>query len=124
MLQTFKFDRYLGENGEEKTFYRNGHKLKYYYMPFGTGLAKCPGRLFAINEIKQFLSFLLFYFEVELIDKNVKCPSLDQSRAGLGVLQPSNDIDFKYRLKLSWMWRALLYLSSSPPKNCKDAAIY
>ncbi|XP_039202509.1 cytochrome P450 7A1 [Crotalus tigris] len=98
---TFKFDRYLGENGEEKTFYRNGHKLKYYYMPFGTGLAKCPGRLFAINEIKQFLSFLLFYFEVELIDNNVKCPSLDQSRAGLGVLQPSNDIDFKYRLKLS-----------------------
>ncbi|XP_015667846.2 cholesterol 7-alpha-monooxygenase [Protobothrops mucrosquamatus] len=98
---TFKFDRYLGENGEEKTFYRNGHKLKYYYMPFGTGLAKCPGRLFAINEIKQFLSFLLFYFEVELVDNNVKCPSLDQSRAGLGVLQPSNDIDFKYRLKLS-----------------------
>uniref|UniRef100_A0A8C5RHY2 Cytochrome P450 family 7 subfamily A member 1 n=1 Tax=Laticauda laticaudata TaxID=8630 RepID=A0A8C5RHY2_LATLA len=97
---TFKFDRYLGENGEEKTFYRNGRKLKYYFMPFGTGLAKCPGRWFAINEIKQFLTFLLFYFEVELIDKNVKCPSLDQSRAGLGVLQPSNDIDFKYRLKL------------------------
>ncbi|XP_058033254.1 cytochrome P450 7A1 isoform X1 [Ahaetulla prasina] len=97
---TFKFDRYLGENGEEKTFYRNGRKLKYYYMPFGTGLAKCPGRWFAINEIKQFLAFLLFYFEVELIDMNVKCPSLDQSRAGLGVLQPSNDIDFKYRLKL------------------------
>ncbi|KAM6454583.1 cytochrome P450 7A1 isoform 1-T1 [Liasis olivaceus] len=97
---TFKFDRYLGENGEEKTFYRNGHKLKYYYMPFGTGLAKCPGRYFAINEIKQFLTSLLFYFEVELIDKNVKCPSLDQSRAGLGVLQPTNDIDFKYRLKL------------------------
>ncbi|XP_063155386.1 cytochrome P450 7A1 [Candoia aspera] len=97
---TFKFDRYLGENGEEKTFYRNGRKLKYYYMPFGTGLAKCPGRLFAINEIKQFLTVLLSYFEVELIDKNVKCPSLDQSRVGLGVLQPTNDIDFKYRLKL------------------------
>uniref|UniRef100_A0A8C6YBI2 Cytochrome P450 family 7 subfamily A member 1 n=1 Tax=Naja naja TaxID=35670 RepID=A0A8C6YBI2_NAJNA len=97
---TFKFDRYLGENGEEKTFYRNGHKLKYYFMPFGTGLAKCPGRWFAINEIKQFLTFLLFYFEVELIDENVKCPSLDQSRAGLGILQPSNDIDFRYRLKL------------------------
>ncbi|XP_061457958.1 cytochrome P450 7A1 [Rhineura floridana] len=97
---TFKYDRYLDENGEEKTtFYRNGCKLKYYYMPFGTGLAKCPGRLFAVHEIKQFLTSLLSYFEVEFVDKNVKCPSLDQSRAGLGVLQPTSDIDFKYRLK-------------------------
>ncbi|XP_062985917.1 cytochrome P450 7A1 isoform X2 [Elgaria multicarinata webbii] len=98
---TFKYDRYLEENGEEKTtFYRNGRKLKYYYMPFGTGLAKCPGRLFAVHEIKQFLTLLLSYFEVELDDKNVRCPSLDQSRAGLGVLQPTSDVDFKYRLKL------------------------
>ncbi|XP_044280311.1 cytochrome P450 7A1 [Varanus komodoensis] len=98
---TFKYDRYLEENGEEKTtFYRNGCKLKYYYMPFGTGLAKCPGRLFAVHEIKQFLTLLLCYFEVELDNKNVSCPSLDQSRAGLGILQPTSDVDFKYRLKL------------------------
>ncbi|XP_054841859.1 cytochrome P450 7A1 [Eublepharis macularius] len=97
---TFKYDRYLNENGEENTiFYRNGRKLKYYYMPFGTGLAKCPGRIFAVHEIKQFLTLLLSYFEVELADKNVKCPSLDQSRAGLGILQPTTDVDFKYRLK-------------------------
>ncbi|KAJ7338854.1 hypothetical protein JRQ81_012756 [Phrynocephalus forsythii] len=98
---TFKYDRFLEESGDEKmTFYRNGQKLKYYYMPFGTGLAKCPGRLFAVHEIKQFLILLLSYFEVELIDKNVKCPSLDQSRAGLGILQPTTDIDFKYRMKV------------------------
>ncbi|XP_066481056.1 cytochrome P450 7A1 [Tiliqua scincoides] len=97
---TFKYDRFLDQNGKEKTiFYRNGQKLKYYYMPFGTGLAKCPGRFFAVHEIKQFLILLLSYFEVELIDKNVKCPSLDQSRAGLGLLQPTHDVDFKYRLK-------------------------
>ncbi|KAH0617685.1 hypothetical protein JD844_016175 [Phrynosoma platyrhinos] len=98
---TFRYDRYLKEDGEEKTtFYRNGRRLKYYYMPFGTGLAKCPGRLFAVHEIKQFLIVLLSYFEVELTDKNVKCPSLDQSRAGLGILQPKNDINFKYRFKV------------------------
>lgn len=103
-LQTFKYDRFLNENGEEKTdFYRNGRKLKYYYMPFGTGIAKCPGRLFAVHEIKQFLALMLSYFEIELVDSNVKCPSLDQSRAGLGVLQPSNDIDFRYRLKCLWI---------------------
>ncbi|XP_053107014.1 cytochrome P450 7A1 isoform X2 [Hemicordylus capensis] len=97
---TFKYDRFLDKNGEKRTvFYRNGLKLKYYYMPFGTGLAKCPGRLFAVHEIKQFLTLLLSYFEVELVDRNVKCPSLDQARTGLGILQPTNDVEFKYRLK-------------------------
>lgn len=100
LLQTFKYDRYLNENKEEKTdFYRNGRKLKYYYMPFGAGIAKCPGRLFAVHEIKQFLVLIFSYFEIDLVDSNVQCPSLDQSRAGLGILQPSNDIDFRYRLK-------------------------
>lgn len=100
LLQRFNYDRFLDENGKEKTiFYCNGRKLKYYYMPFGIGLAKCPGRFFAIHEIKQFLILLLSYFEVELVDKNVKCPPLDQSRAGLGLLQPAHDVDFKYRLK-------------------------
>ncbi|XP_025905874.1 cholesterol 7-alpha-monooxygenase [Nothoprocta perdicaria] len=97
---TFKYNRYLDENGGEKTdFYRNGGKLKYYYMPFGTGIAKCPGRLFAVHEIKQFLTLILSYFEIELVDSNVQCPTLDQSRAGLGILQPTNDVDFRYRLK-------------------------
>ncbi|XP_029447200.1 cholesterol 7-alpha-monooxygenase [Rhinatrema bivittatum] len=97
---TFKYDRYLDTNGKEKTtFYHNGRKLKYYYMPFGSGITMCPGRLFAVHEIKQFLTLMLSYFEMELVDKNVNCPSLDQSRAGLGILQPVNDIEFKYRLK-------------------------
>ncbi|XP_006003615.1 cytochrome P450 7A1 [Latimeria chalumnae] len=97
---TFKYGRYLDENGQEKTtFYRDGRKLKYYYMPFGSGVTKCPGRFFAVHEIKEFLTLLLTYFELELVDKNAKCPPLDQSRAGLGILQPTHDVDFKYRLK-------------------------
>ncbi|KAL0200536.1 hypothetical protein M9458_003723, partial [Cirrhinus mrigala] len=75
---TYKYDRYLDENGQEKTsFYRNGRKLRYYYMPFGSGVTKCPGRFFAVHEIKQFLSLLLAYFEMELSDPDVKEPPLD-----------------------------------------------
>ncbi|XP_036375178.1 cytochrome P450 7A1-like [Megalops cyprinoides] len=97
---TYKYDRYLDENGEEKTsFYRDGRKLRYYYMPFGSGVTKCPGRFFAVHEIKQFLCLLLSYFEMELLDSSVKVPPLDQSRAGLGILQPTYDVDFRYRLK-------------------------
>ncbi|KAL2098340.1 hypothetical protein ACEWY4_007547 [Coilia grayii] len=97
---TYKYDRFLDENGLEKTnFYRDGRKLRYYYMPFGSGVTKCPGRFFAVHEIKQFLSLLLTYFDMELLDSSVKVPLLDQSRAGLGILQPTYDVDFKYRLK-------------------------
>ncbi|XP_037363920.1 cytochrome P450 7A1 [Talpa occidentalis] len=97
---TFKYDRYLDENGKTKTdFYRNGVRLKYYYMPFGSGATICPGRLFAVHEIKQFLILMLTCFELELVDSHVKCPPLDQSRAGLGVLPPLNDVEFKYKFK-------------------------
>lgn len=97
---TFKYDRYLDENRKTKTtFYSKGLKLKYYYMPFGSGATICPGRLFAIQEIKQFLILMLSYFELEFVDSHVKCPPLDQSRAGLGILPPLNDIEFKYKFK-------------------------
>ncbi|XP_008056595.1 cholesterol 7-alpha-monooxygenase [Carlito syrichta] len=97
---TFKYDRYLDENGKTKTtFYSNGLKLKYYYMPFGSGATICPGRLFAVHEIKQFLILMLSYFELELVESHAKCPPLDQSRAGLGILPPLNDIEFKYKFK-------------------------
>ncbi|XP_053571037.1 cytochrome P450 7A1 [Bombina bombina] len=96
----FKYDRYLDENKKEKTnFYLQGRKLKYYYMPFGSGKTKCPGRHFAVHEIKQFLTLLICYFDLELVEKNVKSPPLDQSRAGLGILQPTHDVDFRYKLK-------------------------
>lgn len=99
-FQTYKYDRFLDESGQEKTcFYRGGRKLRYYYMPFGSGVTKCPGRFFAVHEIKQFLSLVLAYFDMQLLDSAVKVPPLDQSRAGLGILQPTYDVDFKYRLK-------------------------
>ncbi|XP_004580840.2 cytochrome P450 7A1 [Ochotona princeps] len=97
---TFKYDRYLDENRTTKTtFYSKGHKLKYYYMPFGSGATICPGRLFAVQEIKQFLILMLSYFELEFVESHVNCPPLDQSRAGLGILPPLNDIEFKYKFK-------------------------
>uniref|UniRef100_UPI00398F24F6 cytochrome P450 7A1-like n=1 Tax=Pristiophorus japonicus TaxID=55135 RepID=UPI00398F24F6 len=96
----FKYDRFLDENGKEKTtFYKNGRKLKYYLMPFGSGVSMCPGRYFAINEIKQFLALLLCYYDMELIDASAPTPPLDNSRAGLGILQPVHDVQFRYRLK-------------------------
>ncbi|XP_008291411.1 25-hydroxycholesterol 7-alpha-hydroxylase [Stegastes partitus] len=96
--QTFRFDRYT-QDGQQKTdFYKNGQKLKNYLMPFGSGSSKCPGRHFALNEIKQFVSLLLLYFDLQLEDGQPRA-SLDTSRAGLGILLPAADVRFRYRLR-------------------------
>ncbi|XP_078670434.1 cytochrome P450 7A1-like [Branchiostoma floridae x Branchiostoma belcheri] len=95
--ETFKYDRYL-EDGQEKTaFYKNGRKLRQYLLPFGHGVSMCPGRFFALNEIKQFATIVVCYFDMELID--METPPMDQSRAGLGTLAPLNDCLFRFRLK-------------------------
>lgn len=99
-MKEYKYDRFLDEDCQEKnTFYRGGRRLRYFYMPFGSGVTKCPGRFFAVHEIKQFLTLALSYFDIELLDPMVKVPPLDQSRAGLGILQPTYDVDFRYKLK-------------------------
>lgn len=76
-------------------------------MPFGSGVTICPGRLFAVQEIKQFLILMLSYFELELVESCVKSPPLDQSRAGLGILPPLYDTEFRYKFKHPWTyaWR-------------------
>lgn len=77
-------------------------------MPFGSGVTICPGRLFAVQEIKQFLILMLSYFELELVESCIQMSPLDQSRAGLGILPPLlHDIEFRYKFKHSWTyaWR-------------------
>ncbi|XP_053186526.1 cytochrome P450 7B1 [Scomber japonicus] len=96
--QTFRFDRFMQDGREKKDFYKDGQKLKYYRMPFGSGSSKCPGRHFAVNEIKQFLCVLLLYFDIEL-EEGQSPAAVDSSRAGLGILLPAADVRFRYRLR-------------------------
>ncbi|XP_056148968.1 cytochrome P450 7B1 [Lampris incognitus] len=96
--QMYKFDRFM-EDGKEKTdFYKDGQRLKYYRMPFGSGSSMCPGRHLAVNEIKQFLSLLLLHFDLQLLEGQPEV-KLDSSRAGLGILLPDSNVHFRYRLR-------------------------
>nr|XP_015208874.1 PREDICTED: cholesterol 7-alpha-monooxygenase-like isoform X1 [Lepisosteus oculatus] len=95
----FKFNRFLDENGQKKTFfYKNQRKLKNFLLPFGSGVSECPGRFFAVNEIKQFLALVVFYYDMELKDPATPV-DIDCSRAGLGILPPKHDVLFRYKLK-------------------------
>ncbi|KAM3604283.1 uncharacterized protein V6R79_008909 [Siganus canaliculatus] len=96
--QTFQFDRYVQDGREKSDFYKQGQKLKYYRMPFGSGSSKCPGRFFAINEIKQFLFLVLLYFDVRLEEGQTRA-NVDPSRAGLGILLPDKEVRFRYRVR-------------------------
>ncbi|XP_051984801.1 cytochrome P450 7B1-like isoform X1 [Xyrauchen texanus] len=94
--QQFQFDRFV-EDGKEKTeFYKCGQKVRYYRMPFGSGTTQCPGRFFALNELKQFICVMLLMCEMQLPQIQQEA-MLDTSRAGLGIMPPANHILFKYR---------------------------
>lgn len=99
---TFRFDRFLQPDGHSKKteFYKGGKKLKFYTMPWGLGSNLCPGRFFAINEIKQFVFLMLCYFEFELVNPQEEVPPIDHKRWGFGIMQPSYDVQFRYRMKV------------------------
>ncbi|XP_056453580.1 7-alpha-hydroxycholest-4-en-3-one 12-alpha-hydroxylase-like [Gadus chalcogrammus] len=98
---SFKYDRFLNPDGSKKTdFYKNGKKLRYYTMPWGAGVSMCPGRFFATNEMKQFVFFMILYFDFELKNPKEETPDIDRTRWGFGAMQPTRDIGFRYRLRL------------------------
>ncbi|KAL7876198.1 hypothetical protein AOLI_G00111610 [Acnodon oligacanthus] len=88
----FRYNRFLDKSGERRSqFFKNGRQLKNYLMPFGSGASKCPGRFFAMNEIKQFLTVVLWYYDLHLRDPDSRLLP-DTTRAGLGVLPPKQDV--------------------------------
>ncbi|KAM8966380.1 5-beta-cholestane-3-alpha,7-alpha-diol 12-alpha-hydroxylase-like isoform 2-T2 [Pelodytes ibericus] len=98
--QNFKYDRFLNEDGTKKSdFYKNGKRLKYFTMPWGAGTTICPGRFFAVNELKQFVFLILSYFEFQLINPEEEIPDIDPNRWGFGSMQPTHDVQFQYRLR-------------------------
>ncbi|CAI5789185.1 7-alpha-hydroxycholest-4-en-3-one 12-alpha-hydroxylase-like [Podarcis lilfordi] len=97
---TFKYDRFLNPDGTKREFYKNGKKLKQYTMPFGGGPSICPGRFFAVTELKMFVILMLTCFDMELVNAEEEIPPVDGSRCGFGATHPSHDIKFRYRLRL------------------------
>ncbi|XP_005348191.1 7-alpha-hydroxycholest-4-en-3-one 12-alpha-hydroxylase [Microtus ochrogaster] len=96
----FKYNRFLNPDGTRKVdFYKSGKKIHHYNMPWGSGVSICPGRFFALSEIKIFVLLMVMYFDFELVDPNVPVPPLHPRRWGFGTSQPSYEVRFRYRLK-------------------------
>ncbi|XP_063159360.1 5-beta-cholestane-3-alpha,7-alpha-diol 12-alpha-hydroxylase-like [Candoia aspera] len=97
---TFKYDRFLSPDGVRKEFFKNGKKLKTRIMPFGGGPSMCPGRFFAVSEMKIFAILMLTHFDMELVNVEEELPPSAENRTGIGTSHPTHDIKFKYRLRL------------------------
>lgn len=52
---------------KEKKFFYKGRELRYHLTPFGGGCGMCPGRFFARNELKLWIAFMIYFFEIELL---------------------------------------------------------
>ncbi|KAJ6658374.1 hypothetical protein lerEdw1_020078 [Lerista edwardsae] len=96
---TFQYDRFVKPDGTKKEFYKNGKMLRQSIMPWGAGPSMCPGRFFAVSEMKLFVITMLSYFDMELVNGDEDIPPVDASRYGIGVIHPIRDIQFRYRLK-------------------------
>ncbi|XP_005383565.1 PREDICTED: 7-alpha-hydroxycholest-4-en-3-one 12-alpha-hydroxylase [Chinchilla lanigera] len=97
---TFKYNRFLNPDGSRKmNFYKAGKKIHHYNMPWGSGVSICPGRFFALSEMKLFILLMVTYFDLELVDPDTPVPPKDPRRWGFGTSQPSFDVRFRYHLK-------------------------
>lgn len=90
----YKHDRFYTETGR-KQFFKHGTRVPLPLMPFGAGSSMCPGRFFAINEIKLFLTTVLTQWDIELGSDPE--PPFELGRAGLGVYPPSHDVSVRIR---------------------------
>lgn len=96
----FKYNRFLNPDGTRKVdFYKSGKKIHHYNMPWGSGISICPGRFFALSEMKIFVLLMVMYFDFELVDPDVPVPPIHPNRWGFGTSQPSYEVRFRYRLK-------------------------
>uniref|UniRef100_UPI00358F2663 cytochrome P450 7A1-like n=1 Tax=Myxine glutinosa TaxID=7769 RepID=UPI00358F2663 len=96
--EEFHHDCYIDEFGKERTsFQYRGRELKHFLMPFGSGSSMCPGRFFALNEIRQMMVLLFCHLDMELIHPEDPPP---KSRGYIGIQPPREDVLFRFRCKV------------------------
>ncbi len=92
---TFRYNRFLDEGSGKPRFELEGERTGFAFMPFGAGKHTCPGRFFAINEIKVITTCLFRRFDFERITDPL--PPYDNGRVGLGIYPPVGDVDVHWR---------------------------
>lgn len=93
--EAYRYDRFLDRGEGLPQFHKEGERAGFAFMPFGAGKHTCPGRFFAINEVKIMTATLLRQFAFEPIDGPL--PPFDYRRVGLGVFPPNDELVVRWR---------------------------
>ena len=98
---TFKWDRFVPlPDGTRPTFFKDGRILRTPVTPFGGGKTHCPGRYFAIAEMKLIVSLMLIEYDVRFKDgKKPAQPELRNPRH-ISNGTPKTDITIEVRRRL------------------------
>jgi len=89
-MQEFIYDRFV--NGAK--FYKDGQQLKHPIMSFGS---LCPGKRFALLELKWFLLSIISRFQLRYRSCSSPMPNYDARYHGHEVLPPVSDVDIQFR---------------------------
>ena len=73
------------------------------YLLFGHGRHACPGRFFAVNELKAMMAHLLLTYDVKLENEGVPPPP----RWFGPALIPDGKAEVMFRARTSWLWWSL-----------------
>jgi len=95
--EKYKYDRFLRDSvsNDPPKFVKDGFKTAAPMFMFSEGKHKCPGRFFAMNEMKMLFLFIFTQLDIELIDKTA---CLDDTFMGVGISPPVKDLRIRYRL--------------------------
>ncbi len=93
--ERFVVDRFLVRDGQRPQFTKDGERVGFAFMPFGAGKSMCPGRFFAVNEVKLLVATLLRRYTFDAPTEPL--PAHDLSRVGLGIFPPKSELSVTWR---------------------------
>jgi len=96
----FKFDRFV-----DAKFYKFGEEVKYPVMGFGT---LCPGKRYALLQLKWYLLTILTRFDMRLRDG--EHAQIDANYHGHEILPPVRDVSIDFRPRSTF--RQLKFVTS------------
>jgi cytochrome P450 len=92
--ERFRYDRFLADDAGRARFEVEGERAAFAFMPFGAGKHTCPGRFFAINEVKVLITCL--FRRLHFAPITGPLPGFDHRRAGLGIYPPTGDVRVRW----------------------------
>lgn len=95
----FKWDRFVpGPDGKPPVFRKNGRVITRPVNPFGGGVSLCPGRRFALAEMKILMATMLLDYDIRFKDNVIpEAPKMFRNGSVSSTGYPVSDVFFEIK---------------------------